>query len=104
MVTETDVTLAKASNAVIIAFNVKPSKESKKRADQEKISIFSFKSTVGANLTACREPGGKIYENKCYFLAENFKGSQCECEKYCEDKGHGTLACCLLYTSPSPRD
>ena len=42
MVTETDVTLAKASNAVIIAFNVKPSKEAKKRADQEKISIFSF--------------------------------------------------------------
>ena len=57
------------------------------------ISIFSFKSTVGANLTACREPGGKIYENKCYFLSEDFKGSQCECEKYCEDKGHGTLAC-----------
>ena len=42
MVTETDVTLAKASNAVIIAFNVKPSKEAKKRAEQEKISIFSF--------------------------------------------------------------
>ena len=42
MVTETDVTLAKASKAVIIAFNVKPSKEAKKRAEQEKISIFSF--------------------------------------------------------------
>ena len=42
MVTETDVTLAKASNAVIIAFNVKPSKEAKKRADQEKISISSY--------------------------------------------------------------
>ncbi len=42
MVTETDVTLAKASNAVIIAFNVKPSKEAKKRAEQEKISISTF--------------------------------------------------------------
>ena len=42
MVTETDVTLAKASNAVIIAFNVKPSKEAKKRAEKEKISISNF--------------------------------------------------------------
>ncbi len=42
MVTETDVTLAKASSAVIIAFNVKPSKEAKKRAEQEKISISNF--------------------------------------------------------------
>ena len=42
MVTETDVTLAKASNAVIVAFNVKPSKEAKKRAEQEKISISSY--------------------------------------------------------------
>jgi translation initiation factor IF-2 len=42
MVTETDVTLAKASKAVLIAFNVKPSKEAKKRAEQEKISISSF--------------------------------------------------------------
>ena len=41
MVTETDVTLAKASKAVIVAFNVKPSK-AKKRAEQEKISISSF--------------------------------------------------------------
>ena len=42
MVSETDVTLAKASNAVIIAFNVKPSKEAKKRAEQEKILISSY--------------------------------------------------------------
>ncbi len=42
MITETDVTLAKASKAVVIAFNVKPSKEAKKRAEQEKISISSF--------------------------------------------------------------
>jgi len=42
MVTETDVTLAKASNAVLIAFNVKPSKEAKRLAENEKIKISSY--------------------------------------------------------------
>jgi translation initiation factor IF-2 len=42
MVTETDITLAKASNAVLIAFNVKPSKEAKKLAEKEKIIISSY--------------------------------------------------------------
>ena len=42
MVTETDVNLAKASNAVLIAFNVKPSKEAKKIAEQSLIKISSF--------------------------------------------------------------
>ena len=42
MVTETDVTLAKASNAVLIAFNVKPSKEAKKLAENEGIKITSY--------------------------------------------------------------
>ena len=42
MVTETDVTLAKASNAILVAFNVKPSKEAKKLADNEKIKISSY--------------------------------------------------------------
>ncbi len=42
MVTETDVTLAKASNAVLIAFNVKPSKEAKKLAENENIQISSY--------------------------------------------------------------
>ena len=42
MVTETDVTLAKASNAALIAFNVKPSKEAKKLAENEKIVISSY--------------------------------------------------------------
>mgnify|MGYP001326654234 CR=1 FL=1 len=42
MVTETDVTLAKASNAVLIAFNVKPSKEAKKLAESENIKISSY--------------------------------------------------------------
>ena len=42
MVTETDITLAKASDAVVIAFNVKPSKEAKKLAEKERINISSF--------------------------------------------------------------
>ncbi len=42
MVTETDVTLAKASNALLIAFNVKPSKEAKKLAENENIKISSY--------------------------------------------------------------
>ena len=42
MVTETDVALAKASNAVLIAFNVKPSKEAKKLAEIDKIKISSY--------------------------------------------------------------
>ena len=46
MITETDVTLAKASNSILIAFNVKPSKEAKKRAEQEKITISSFLSLI----------------------------------------------------------
>ena len=42
MVTETDINLAKASNAVLIAFNVKPSKEAKKLAEKEKIKITFY--------------------------------------------------------------
>ena len=42
MVTETDVTLSKASNAILIAFNVKPTKEAKKLAEQEKITISNY--------------------------------------------------------------
>ncbi len=42
MVTETDVSLAKASDAILIAFNVKPTKEAKKLAEKEKIAISSY--------------------------------------------------------------
>ncbi len=42
MVTETDVSLAKASNAVLVAFNVKPTKEAKILAEREKILISSY--------------------------------------------------------------
>ena len=42
MVTETDISLTKASNAVLIALNVKPSREAKKLAEQEKITIHNY--------------------------------------------------------------
>ena len=42
MVTETDVTLAKASKAILVAFNVKPTKEAKQLAEKEKIKISSY--------------------------------------------------------------
>ncbi len=42
MVTETDITLSKASDALVIAFNVKPSKEAKKLAEKENVKIENF--------------------------------------------------------------
>jgi len=42
VITETDVTLAKASNAILIGFNVRPNKEAKKLAENNKITIKFF--------------------------------------------------------------
>ena len=42
VITETDVTLASASNAVLIGFNVRPNKEAKKLAEIHKITIKLF--------------------------------------------------------------
>jgi len=42
VITETDVTLARASNAILIGFNVRPSKEAKKLAETHKITIKFF--------------------------------------------------------------
>ena len=42
MITENDVSLSKASNAILIGFNVKPNKEAKKLAEEQKIEIKYF--------------------------------------------------------------
>ena len=42
MINETDVSLAKASNAKLIGFNVKPNREAKKLAEEQKIEIKFF--------------------------------------------------------------
>jgi translation initiation factor IF-2 len=42
MINETDVSLAKASNAILIGFNVKPNKEAKKLAEDQKVDIKYF--------------------------------------------------------------
>ena len=42
VITETDVTLAKASDAILIGFNVRPNKEAKKLAESHKITIKFF--------------------------------------------------------------
>ena len=42
MINETDVSLAKASNAILVGFNVKPNREAKKLAEEQKIDVKFF--------------------------------------------------------------
>tara|TARA_B100000886_G_scaffold325285_1_gene270685 strand:+ start:1666 stop:3849 length:2184 start_codon:yes stop_codon:yes gene_type:complete len=42
MINETDVSLAKASNALLIGFNVKPNREAKKLSEEQKVEIKYF--------------------------------------------------------------
>ncbi len=65
MINETDVSLAKASNAVLIGFNVKPNREAKKLAEEQKIDIKYFNiiyeaiDHVGKSLSGLLEPDVK---------------------------------------------
>ena len=44
MINETDISLAKASNAIVIGFNVKPNPEAKKNAQSQNISGLNIGS------------------------------------------------------------
>ena len=65
MINETDVSLAKASNALLIGFNVKPNREAKKLAEEQKIDIKYFNiiyeaiETVEKGLSGLLEPEKK---------------------------------------------
>ena len=62
MINETDVSLAKASNAILIGFNVKPNREARKLAEEQKIDIKYFNiiyeaiDYVGKSLSGLLEP------------------------------------------------
>ena len=65
MINETDVSLAKASNALLIGFNVKPNREAKKLAEEQKIDIkyyniiYEALETVEKGLSGLLEPEKK---------------------------------------------
>ena len=65
MINETDVSLAKASNALLIGFNVKPNREAKKIAEEQKVDIKYFNIIYEAleyvenNLSGLLEPDVK---------------------------------------------
>ena len=65
MINETDVSLAKASNAIIIGYNIKPNREAKKSAEVQKIRIEFFNiiykaiEFVESNLSGLLEPEKK---------------------------------------------
>ena len=71
MINETDVSLAKASNALLIGFNVKPNREAKKLAEEQKIEIKYFNiiyealDYVEKSLSGLLEPDIKNFTWEC---------------------------------------
>ena len=82
MINETDVSLAKASNAVLIGFNVKPNSEAKKLAESQNIEIKYFNiiyealDYVEKSLSGLLEPDIKeTVLRKCWNSQKIFKVS-----------------------------
>ncbi len=81
MINETDVSLAKASNAILIGFNVKPNREAKKLAEEQKIDIKFFNiiyealDYVEKSLSGLLEPDVKETVIGCAEIQKIFKVS-----------------------------
>jgi len=82
VITETDVTLASASNAILIGFNVRPNKEAKKLAESHKITIKFFNiiyevlDFVSNSLSGLLEPDKKEQIMGSAEIKEIFKVSK----------------------------
>ncbi len=90
-ITETDVTLASASNAIIIGFNVRPEPQAKTSADREKVDvrlhriIYNVIDEIKAALQGMLDP---VYE-------ENIKG-RAEIRQIFRASNIGTIAGCYV--------
>jgi translation initiation factor IF-2 len=78
-ITETDVLLASASNAIIIGFNVRPERKAQELADQEKVDIrlhsiiYELQDEIKRAMTGLLEPTIKeIYQGRAEVL-ETFR-------------------------------
>ncbi|HEY4843176.1 MAG TPA: translation initiation factor IF-2 [Terriglobales bacterium] len=78
-ITETDVLLASASNAVIIGFNVRPERKAQELADQEKVDIrlhsiiYELQDEIKRAMTGLLEPTIKeVYQGRAAVL-ETFR-------------------------------
>ena len=81
MINESDVLLAKASNALLIGFNVKPNREAKKLAEEQNIEIKYFNiiyealESIEKGLSGLLEPDIKEVSNGSAQVQKVFKVS-----------------------------
>jgi translation initiation factor IF-2 len=98
-VSETDVLLASASNAIIIAFNVRPDRKSAELAQQENVDIrphtviYEVSDEIKKAMTGLLEPVFK----------ETYQG-RAEVRDTFRIKGVGTIAGCLVQDGSLKRD
>jgi translation initiation factor IF-2 len=98
-ITESDVDLADASNAIIIGFNVRPDRKAQERAEQEKVDIrlhtiiYELTDEIKKAMVGMLEP---VYR-------EVFKG-RAEVKEIFRIAKVGTVAGCVVVEGVIPRD